>query len=70
MTINKCQGQSLGTVGIDLGYAVFSHGQYYVAVSRARNWGRVQILLEEQETRNETSNIVYKEILLRDVDCG
>ena len=40
--------------------------QFYVAVSRARNWGRVQILLGEQEMRNQTSNIVYKEILLRD----
>ena len=34
-----------------------------VAVSRARNWGRVRILLGEQKTRNQTSNIVYKEIL-------
>ena len=66
MTINKSQGQSLGTVGIDLCYPVFSHGQFYVAVSRGRNWGRVRILLGEQETRNQTTNIVYKEILLRD----
>ena len=66
MTINKCQGQSLGTVGIDLDYPVFSHGQFYVSVSRARNWGGVQILLGEKEIRNETSNIVCKKILLRD----
>ena len=65
MMINKCQEQSLGTVGINLCYPVFSHSQFYVAVSRARNCGRIQILLEEQETRNETSNIVYREILLR-----
>ena len=57
---NKCQGQSLATIRIDLGYPGFSHGQFYVAVSRARKWGRVQILLGEQEIRNETTNIVYK----------
>ena len=66
MMINKSQGQSLETVVIDLHYPAFSHGQFYVAVARARNWGKVHILLGEQETRNQTSNIVYKEILLRD----
>ena len=43
MMINKSQGQSLGTVGIDLCYPVFYHCQFYVAVSRATNWGRVHI---------------------------
>ena len=60
MRINKSQGQSLGTGGIDLHYPMFSHGQFYVAVSGATSWGRVQILLGEQETTKETSNIVYK----------
>ena len=32
MTINKAQGQSLGTVGSDLRYPVFGHGQFYVGV--------------------------------------
>jgi hypothetical protein len=62
MTINKSQGQSLGTVGIDLRSPVFSHGQFYVAVSRGTNWGRVHILLGEG---NKTSNIVFKEVLLK-----
>ena len=31
MTINKSQGQPLGTVGIELCYSVFSHGQLYVS---------------------------------------
>ena len=30
MTINKSQGQSLGTVGLDLYNPVFGHGQFYV----------------------------------------
>ena len=37
MTINKSQGRSLGTVGLDLQYAVFGHVQFYVGVSRGTN---------------------------------
>ncbi|GAA0185858.1 hypothetical protein LIER_33146 [Lithospermum erythrorhizon] len=36
MTINKAQGQTLDFVGIYLKQPVFSHGQLYVALSRAR----------------------------------
>jgi hypothetical protein len=35
LTINKAQGQSVKNVGIDLRHPVFSHGQLYVALSRA-----------------------------------
>lgn len=61
MTINKSQGQSLGTVGLDLRYSVFGHGQLYVGASRGTNWSRVKVLLP---SGNKTSNIVYKEVLL------
>ena len=37
MTINKSQGQSLGTVGLDLRNPVFGHGQFYVGMSRGTN---------------------------------
>ena len=63
MTINKSQGQSLGTVGIGLHSPVFSHGQLYVAVSRGTNWGRIKVLLAEGAAR-KTENIVYPDILL------
>ena len=61
MTINKSQGQSLGTVGLDLRSPVFGHGQLYVGLSRGTNWNRVKVLLEDT---NKTANIVYKDVLL------
>ena len=62
MTINKSQGQSLGTVGLDLHNPVFGHGQFYVGVSRGTNWRRVKVLLKEGR---KTENTVYKDVLLR-----
>ena len=54
MTINKAQGQL---------YPAFGHGQFYVSVSRGTNWSKVKVLLERD--LDKTTNIVYKEILLR-----
>ena len=62
MTINKSQGQSLGTVGLDLHNLVFEHGQFDVGVLRGTNWRRVKVLLKEGR---KTENIVYKDVLLR-----
>ncbi|XP_057290338.1 uncharacterized protein LOC130613035 [Hydractinia symbiolongicarpus] len=42
MTINKAQGQTLEKVGILLRRPCFSHGQLYVAFSRARAFGDVR----------------------------
>jgi hypothetical protein len=61
MTINKSQGQSLKTVGLDLRTPVFAHGQLYVAFSRGSSWRRIKVLLEKTK---KTTNIVYKEVLL------
>jgi hypothetical protein len=47
MTMNKSQGQSLRYVGVDLREEVFSHGQLYVALSRATSGDRVSVLLPE-----------------------
>ena len=36
-TINKAQGQTLKAIGIDLSSACFTHGMFYVSVSRIKN---------------------------------
>jgi len=61
MTINKSQGQSFDKVGIDLNTPVFSHGQFYVAMSRVSDPAGLHILLPiEKQT---TANLVWPEIL-------
>ncbi|HEV7738154.1 MAG TPA: AAA family ATPase [Chlamydiales bacterium] len=63
MTINKAQGQSLDTVGLNIFSPVFSHGQLYVGMSRGTNWRKVKVLLTEG-SNGMTQNIVYPDVLL------
>ncbi|KAL9830734.1 putative DNA helicase [Arabidopsis thaliana] len=64
MTINKSQGQSLGNVGIYLPKPVFSPGQLYVAMSRVKSKGGLKVLITDSKgkQKNETTNVVFKEI--------
>ena len=65
MTINKAQGQSLDVVGVDLRIPVFTHGQLYVALSRATNVSCLAVLQPVLPvTEAATTNIVYPEVLL------
>ncbi|CAK1600893.1 unnamed protein product [Parnassius mnemosyne] len=59
MMINKSQGQSLKTAGIDLRGDCFSHDQFYVACSRVSSSSSLIVL----ESEDRTSNVVYKEVL-------
>ena len=79
MTINKAQGQSIPIVGVYLPEPAFSHGQLYVALSRATAKRNIKILAmkvkgkdvtknSKKRKRTEslvktTKNIVYKEVL-------
>lgn len=58
-TINKSQGQSLKTVGVDLSSSCFSHGQLYVACSRVGSPSNLHILAPGGHTRN----VVYAQAL-------
>ena len=75
MTINKAQGQSLRRVGIYLRNPVFSHGQLYVALSRAGIPWETRCLIETQtglqgkitesvdiDPKYVTANVVWKEV--------
>jgi ATP-dependent DNA helicase PIF1 len=60
MTVNKSQGQIIPNVGVYLLAPVFSHGQLYVAISRATARTNIKILalppnvvVEEEEARRQ-----------------
>ena len=71
MTINKGQGQTFDVVGIYLPEPVFSHGQLYVAFSRAKSEASVKVKilptskqgrLKKNSNRVFTENCVYREV--------
>jgi ATP-dependent DNA helicase PIF1 len=79
MMINKAQGQTIPIIGVHLPEPVFSHGQLYVALSRATAKSNIKILAfkDDRKDKNKnpkkrkiseslvttTLNIVYKEVL-------
>jgi ATP-dependent DNA helicase PIF1 len=70
MTINKAQGQTFDKVGIYLPDPVFTHGQLYVALSRAKSFNDIHVELRRSRDQGRhlqrqyfTRNIIYHEIL-------
>ena len=49
MTLNKAQGQTLKKAGLYLSTTVFSHGQYYVELSRAGSFEAVMVLVVDHD---------------------
>ena len=49
MTINKSQGQSVQNVGLDVRSPVFTHGQFYVGISRVTSRDRIKVIWNEKE---------------------
>ena len=64
MTINKAQGQSFHTVGIDLRNPTFTHGQLYVALSRGRSASSIKCIIDPRNTTHQTTNVVFREVVL------
>ena len=65
MSINKAQGQSIRHLGLYLIEEIFSHGQLYVALSRAENKADVSILLNDTNAglHGMIRNVVYQDVL-------
>ncbi|KAI3795463.1 hypothetical protein L1987_38118 [Smallanthus sonchifolius] len=65
MTINKAQGQTIPHVRVYLPDSVFSHGQFYVALSRGISRENTKVLVHlVKDFRRDgvyTSNVVYQE---------
>jgi hypothetical protein len=64
MTINKSQGQSVKHVGLNLINSVFTHGQFYVAISRVTSVHNIKAIWDDAFEFPITKNIVYPEVLL------
>jgi hypothetical protein len=64
MTINKSQGQSVKHVGLDLRTPVFTHGQFYVGVSRVTSRDKIKVIWDDKVELGSSKNIVYNEVLL------
>ena len=52
-------------VGLDLRSPVFTHGQFYVAVSRVTSRGNIKVIWDEKVREAQNKNIVYSEVLLQ-----
>ena len=64
MTFDKSQGQSVKYVGLDLKTPVFSHGQFYIGVSRVTSVFNIKVIWDKKIREAKTKNIVYSEVLL------
>ena len=64
MTINKSQGQSLKDIGLGVRLGVFTHGQFYVGVSRVTSIENIKGIWSLGDLKGKTKNIVFNKVLL------
>ena len=80
MTVNKTQGQTIPNVGVYLPKPMFSHGQLYVALSRATARSNIRILAvptaekdvnkgkgKGKEKKRSSKDIFIKNIIYKEV---
>jgi hypothetical protein len=60
MTINKAQGQTFTTIGVDLTTPVFSHGMLYVALSRVGSATGLHVYAPEKKHRIQRGSMKVK----------
>ncbi|CAI9268326.1 unnamed protein product [Lactuca saligna] len=70
MIINKSQDRSLKKIGVYLPQSVFTHGQLYVALSRATSPDSIKVLIHPNvdSRHNKTKNVVFKDFLHKTVN--
>jgi ATP-dependent exoDNAse (exonuclease V) alpha subunit len=64
--VHKSQGQTISKVGLDLRSDCFTHGQLYVALSRARRPEHISVLVTPDRVVDNTTyvhNVVYRDLL-------
>ena len=59
MSINKSQGQSVQHVGLDVRNGVFTHGQLYVAVSRATSVYNLKVIWDMLEISTSWAHLLF-----------
>lgn len=71
MTMNKSQGLSLDYVGFYLSKNVFSHGQFYITISRVKSKAGLKILIQDKNNNSltQTTNIFFK-FFFHNMDLG
>ena len=74
MSINKIQGQTIKEkLGFYLSKAVFSHGQYYVALSRVGSPDKIKVLIKDTHTQGRLDKRKKKIYILKTlytVECS
>ncbi len=51
-------------VGLDLRSPAFTHGQFYIAVSRVTSVSNIKAIWNGDDREAKTQDVVYREVLL------
>jgi hypothetical protein len=70
MTINKSQGQTIPNVGVYLPDPVFSHGQLYVALSRATATTNIKVLIGTGDEEKEDKKMDKKDKKKKEINTS